>query len=355
MTNKIIRIMTLNIAILLIGVIVIELAWRALFANDIRYTVNVLADSHYKMDVSELYESEKKVISYNRDKNGLRGSYNSLEDIDIMVVGGSTTDQRYIDDNDEWSRVIQKHLQAAGKDVTVVNAGVDGQSTFGHIKNFDLWFSTLDGLQPKYVLFFIGVNDFYVDGTASYDALSSTNSLKGIIRSSFPYYLFRLGKGLILTKVNNIDHESQNWLSLSTTTSPLNKPESYQPLMSNRLEAYRERLRALVDRTKSIGATPIFVTQRKMSYWTENGQITGLAKVADYEGAQYNGVDMYYMNKLLSMKTMSICNEVSGAICIDLESELELEQKDFYDSAHNTPSGANKIGLFLADKIKQFY
>ena len=41
-----------------------------------------------------------------------------------------------------------------GKDVYVVNAGVDGQSTVGHIKNFDWWFPNIPDLKVKYFLFY---------------------------------------------------------------------------------------------------------------------------------------------------------------------------------------------------------
>ena len=46
-----------------------------------------------------------------------------------------------------------------------------------------------------------------------------------------------------------------------------------------------------------------------------------------------------------------ICNE-NKAIYIDLNGELKFDLlNDFYDSAHNTPSGAKKIDDFLYQKL----
>jgi len=53
----------------------------------------------------------------------------------------------------------------------------------------------------------------------------------------------------------------------------------------------------------------------------------------------------------LNQTTLKVCRE-SGGICIDLERELDFKDEDFYDLTHNTPGGAQKIGHYLAEKLK---
>ena len=95
---------------------------------------------------------------------------------------------------------------------------------------------------------------------------------------------------------------------------------------------------------------PIFVTQRRMSCWRKGNQVIGISYQSSYNAVKYNGVDMYYMNKLLNNTTMSVCKQANG-ICIDLESELNFTHDDFYDFAHNTPRGTIKIGKYLYHKL----
>ena len=54
----------------------------------------VLCDANYNYK-TKLYSSESILIEYKKDKYGLRGREKSLLETDILVIGGSTTDERY--------------------------------------------------------------------------------------------------------------------------------------------------------------------------------------------------------------------------------------------------------------------
>ncbi len=73
-------------------------------------------------------------IRYVRDKFGLRGVHEPLDRVQVVTVGGSTTDQRYVGEGQTWQDVWRK----AGN-VAVANAGVDGMSSFGHIVAVTEW------------------------------------------------------------------------------------------------------------------------------------------------------------------------------------------------------------------------
>ena len=87
---------------------------------------------HYKSDHNAMYK---------KDKYGFRGNYENISQVKIITVGGSTTDERWIDENLTWTRMLQekiiKHIN--DKNYKIANAGVDGQSSLGHLKNFDYW------------------------------------------------------------------------------------------------------------------------------------------------------------------------------------------------------------------------
>lgn len=354
---KHLKIILVNISVFLLLLTPLELVWRLYLHQSIKHSLNILADSHISYDVSSLYERAGGHIWYTRDENGFRGSYRSLHDIEMIVMGGSTTDQRYIDDSETWDHVLREKMSVAyGRDVVIVNAGVDGQSTYGHLKDFDLWFSQLHEIMPRYILFYVGINDFYTDAGYSYDDLNyrTLSRLQEFFRGSPIYHLYRVTDGLVRARNARLAYGGTQIMkatSLAQTTSPLISDQRlYKKLMAHRLDGYAKRLALLAVRTRQLGAEPVFVTQRFYSYWKEKGRIVGVAAVSLYDDVQYNGVDMYYMNRLLNKTTMSICRAIEG-VCVDLASDVEFGPGDFYDLFHNTPAGTRKIGVYLYEKL----
>jgi hypothetical protein len=106
--------------------------------------------------------------------------------------------------------VLQKQCASIGTPIVAANAGVDGQSTFGHIKNFDWWFPYVPHLKPKYILFYLGLNDFYSNEDSNYDALVSPHrsQLVAVIRqNSALWHLARTIRGtyraMIVLKIHH--------------------------------------------------------------------------------------------------------------------------------------------------------
>ncbi len=106
----------------------------------------------------EFYEKNEKII-YHRDEYGFRGRRKDINNIDVLAIGGSTTDERFLKLDDTWTEKLEKLFLNSGLDIDIVNAGVDGQSTIGHIWNFDNWFKKLKKFRTKYIIFYIGINE----------------------------------------------------------------------------------------------------------------------------------------------------------------------------------------------------
>ena len=99
-------------------------------------------DFQRRFDTANLYAGGG-IIYYKRDGHGLRGVYDDPSKIDILAIGGSTTNERFIDEKHTWAAVLGQEFRRHGREVVVVNAGVDGHSTIGHLKNFEFWFSMI--------------------------------------------------------------------------------------------------------------------------------------------------------------------------------------------------------------------
>ena len=100
-------------------------------------------------DIKYIYENKLydpfNDVTYERDIFGLRGRYKDLNKIDIIVVGGSTTDERLLNLEDTWVEKLEKNFNLNQKiEIDFVNAGVDGQSSVGPLWNFVNWFKKVE-------------------------------------------------------------------------------------------------------------------------------------------------------------------------------------------------------------------
>lgn len=356
----IIGIFLINILLIGLGITLLELSFGNWIRSDNLNRLNIIRSKSIKFDITGLYKFSSTTAIYTRDQYGLRGSFKNPSEINILTVGGSTTDQKYITDGLTWQDLLQQKFQSIGKNVIVANAGVDGQSTMGHIKNFDWWFPNIPNLRPKYILFYIGINDFYkVRGyrLVKRDRLlkDENRSLRGVLsEKSALYHALRTLRGMYQAKQaglvdyirqKHIDSSKVEWTAIALQSS-------YDGLMQNPLKYYTERLNLLIAKTKEIGSIPILVTQPSCNYRVNNGVIEGTKEEYLYDNVPINGVDYYYMKRKLDEVTISVCR-IHNIDCLDIAKETRWEDEDFYDFWHMTPQGAEKVGSALFDKLKE--
>lgn len=356
-TSKL-RVVLVNLLVLATGMIVAEMIFGNWFSPNRLNALNLVKGVERSFDVNHLYKRNRKKAIYRRDRYGLRGNYGSLDRIDVLTVGGSATDQRAISEGETWQDVLQREFSKRGRAVNIANGGVEGQTTYGHIKNFDWWFPVLPNLKVKYFLFYIGANDFYKGPDSAYDDLygvpaSNFLRLKREVKErSALYYLYRTAGGILRAHEADLHHRMVNFQTLEWGDTPLvTDPEG---LMRTRLRDYRTRLRVLNLKVAQAGAIPIDVTQPIRRYKHLNGKWVGVARPTRNFGVEINGVDTQRMMQLLHVATMEECRD-GGGVCIDLANELEFDDDDFYDFFHNTPKGTEKIGRYLYAKINHLF
>ena len=142
-------ILLVNVSLLALGIFLLEAAFGKWRETGPLGFLNLPRNVSRWLDPSWVYRSDKNEIFYRRDSFGFRGRYHDPGQIDILTVGGSTTAQTFIGEGETWQDVLSGKLDKSGKKVSVVNAGVDGQSTRGHLQSFELWFNHVPNLKPK--------------------------------------------------------------------------------------------------------------------------------------------------------------------------------------------------------------
>lgn len=336
-----IRIVSINIGLLLVLGIVAELVFGTWLSSDPLDRVNIQRGLTLKVDARGLYP-DGGILTYRRNMWGFRGDAEDPATIKILTIGGSTTNQLYLAEDATWQSVLERQLKAQGRPMKVANAGMEGQSTIGHLYSMDAWFPHVPRLKPKYILAYIGINDTVVGSTT--DRLAYTNLNRQIRTNSALLNLAKTIHGNFVARIERLTHFPINY-EHAEWTDRANYPDNRSAHPHSDSTAYRLRLLDLVDRIRAFGSEPIFVTQVRGDFLVVDGKVIGLVNKSGM-----NGVDQWRLLEEFNTVTRGVCAS-ENIICFDAARDISYEIGDFYDVVHNSPKGAEKIGRFLADGI----
>lgn len=358
------RTIFINILVLFGFVVILELVFGTWF-SDVHALHQFTKPRDLRIERDNPIADSPATIIYTRDENGFRGLETDVSDIDIITVGGSTTDQRFLDDSQTYQASLTSLFAKDGTPVSIANAGIDGQTTFGHIENFASWFNLIDGLKPRYILFYVGINDaLTLAKNQTFDVLEAESDrlkLQLFIREkSALYQVYLIVKQTYLTP--EIAH---SFTRVNLATNPpfadtaKRDPGTLDTAESrDALAALTARIEELSNLTRAMGATPIFVTQRSTAWTRQDDKVLGVVNIepgfqstlVDRYGA-LNGIDIYDIERSVADAILSGC-DASGAICFDLMDDLDFDlETDFYDELHTTAEGSAKIAGYLHDKL----
>jgi lysophospholipase L1-like esterase len=349
------KVAAVNAAVLLGLLLLVELIlgnWvRPMSIGDLkRFSIPI--DVKFTYDVSPLYgpPGVPREIRYTRDGWGLRGDFTALSDVDLLTVGGSTTDQKFLDDRETWQAFTQAELAARGRDVTIANAGVDGQSTTGHLFDFDNWFNLLPELKPKTILFYAGIND--VMKTAARGQFDGSLDKDNWRVKSATWQLVRLVRGGMQARNAQVVHGRKlEHAESDFTEQGLIDAATRERIAGDVAADFLRNVDQLAGRSRALGARPVFVTQTAYGWNAAvGGAPRGLTDRTRAHGVEMNYADVSFIHQRLNAALMEHCAK-QGYACFDLASEIRLEPADFYDNLHTSPSGAKKIGAYLAEKL----
>ncbi len=361
-----IRIAAWNAVFLALVILIAELAfggWMDSIRAPSLWRLSIYRNVAWTFAAADQY-GRRDPILYRRDRFGLRGNYGAPGDVDILVLGGSTTDERFVTEGETWTDVFARCLSDAGRATRVANAGIAGQSTRGHIRNFDVWLNHIPGLKPRHALAYIGVNEPLLESRVNEDDVEQYREsalplwLERLKLNSALYALYRAATGNLAawragihhlgttnaggegTRADGIDRQ---WHRIAANSLAVASDEHTRRLAAAKaarkddLATYRERLARLAQAIRAFGAEPVFVTQTAAGFRIEGGVIRG-------------GVDDYLSLRAFNDATMAFC-EQNGLSCFDLGRAFATEDGDFYDPVHMTPRGSAKAGTMICHAL----
>ena len=342
------RLVGINLAILLAGVVIIELIFgNWIFGPHLGYlTISRDVALHYDLNP---VDPGGGVGTYTRDKYGLRGDYGGdPANIDILVMGGSTTNELYVSDEKTWVAQLDGLLAQGGYKLKAINAGVDGHSSIAHLRSFDVWLPQIPRLHPKYILFYIGINEPPADALEGLQFLEEKRFWPKAIRTfknnSAINALYRTIRGSLRAHQVRLVHQRVDLTSARMVETWDHDPKEVQSLREAwqaRLDAYEARAHKLVALTRGWGAQPIFVTQVRGDYRWQGDDLVAISK-----GSIAVALELHMFNEV----TLKVCRD-EKMICVDLERRLKVEDGDFYDFAHVVSSGSRKVAQVIYDGL----
>ena len=335
------KILAINILILFLGLFLIEIFFGAWFKSS-NYHNLLIPRQQTNLITSFPYDHDTLGI-YSRDKNGFRANSYDLDEINILILGGSTTEEREVDDKKIWTKVFENNLN---DNLKVLNAGIGGQTSYGHKSIFKMWFQKHTELSPDYILVYLGINDalYLVEyfeskkplfkgrekNSSNRDTLININRYKRFIQfiknNSVFHSVYLIIKGNIISNKYQASYNSKPSKFIAFKE---NKPKNLSDLDNNFINNFRDyyfqNLIQILNYSKNYNAKTIFVTQvLSPNHWLTE-----------------------YL-RLINNFTINFCN-LKKISCINIDNgNLNLLEKHFYDGIHTTPKGSKIIGKYLA-------
>lgn len=316
--------------------------------------LNLIRNEVIHYDVSHIAGRTESVVRYTRDADGLRGPCAARE-VEILSLGGSTTDQRLIGDGQTWQDIIAQQEQVAtGRRLCVSNAGVDGHSTFGHLAAFDQWFVLVPELRPRVVMLYIGLNDVgRLTPQHGYDDTqrADESAWQRMVRERSALFELRTIAEGLLSGVRPIlpyaGHRKEPPPPQAYTAAEPSR--GMETLVARNTAAFEDRLQRLVGKVKAMGAVPVCVSQPHRFAIVGPQGLRGVPDALFFENRTYNGLDFKLIIEALNPVMARVCTAAGGKF-IDAQA-AEFPASDFYDAMHMTPAGAQRLGRFLHQEL----
>jgi len=313
---------------------------------------------------NDLIEKIDEEIVHSRNTLGFRGADpppDFAAHLTIVAVGGSTTECYYLSDGKTWPEQFGQRLDGRLAHAWVNNAGLDGQSTFGHAKLLDQY---LVDLHPDVILFLIGANDVGLQQPASSDTAMQPGA------GHQPGWLFPAWRKLVESSavVSLIDNARRTSAAhkagvvhgnvshaqlLLDARSPVRIPPSQVERLlvrhrSQFLSDYRRRVEQLVRKCREHDMHAVLITQPALfgdAVDPTTGVDLGTMRLDDLNGrVRWDVLELYN----------TVVRDVAREQKVDLIDLAQLLPKDsqyYYDHYHFTNEGAALVGTLVAERL----
>ncbi len=328
-----------NLIILSVLLVLGESIFGYWFTKD-NFGIYMKSERDKNWKTSSTFNNKEYSFFYKRNFYGFRGDEFDPKNVKVIFEGGSTSNQRFTPENFTIVGQLNQKFLSEKINVNIYNASTDGKSLRGIIYDFIHWFPRINNLNPKYVIFYLGINEhLVVDESSVYQFALNVEKKKFdryrdyIKNNSFFYRRYMTIKKKYFRKDTGGYFFNNDKLYDNFSYTSYNKTKNFKREISEKdnklLIQLDKRLLVLKNIVKSNNLIPIFITQ------------------VEYDGL--SDQKLFLVNERI--KKFSIHNNYH---LIKLDEIIEMELYDFYDSAHTTPKGSKKISEAIYPYLVKF-
>jgi lysophospholipase L1-like esterase len=314
-----------------------------------------------------------KVVVHQSNSLGFRGPEPPADfarDLTIVTVGGSTTECFDLAGDKTWSHVLGVDLQRHFNRLWLNNAGLSGNSTFGH---YILMQDYLVKLKPKVVIFLVGINDLGIHRERDFDQrihgfnarslerfLASAAVHSELAAAALNLYRYYFPKSVMINNQNDPQEIDLKKLP-HFEVSPENLAVIIKEHRDHYLPPYKTRLEKLMTICRDHHIVPVLLTQPVL-YGDVVDPATGVNLGHKFVAKDMDGATAWDILELYNDVTRQVGRE-NGVLVIDLAREMPKDSRYYYDLMHYTNAGAAKVAdiidahlaPYLAQKFPAYY
>jgi lysophospholipase L1-like esterase len=328
--------------------------------NKIILPINKKEIIHHENGLGKL----DKVVVVQRNSLGFRGPEPPADfprDLTIVTVGGSTTECLDLAENKTWPHDLDVKLTPHFKHLWLDNAGLSGNSTFGH---YILMKDYLVKLKPKVVVFLVGINDVGLHSERDFDERIHEANFRSLERTlatlavhsevaaaALNLYRYYFPKSSMIN--NQTVHQETDYRKLLPFTVSAQKQAAIiKDQQDHYLGPYKQRLERLLTICRQHNMIPVLVTQPVL-YGRVVDPTTGVDFTHKFVAKDMDGATAWKVLELYNDVTREVGRE-HGVLVIDLARQMPKDSRYYYDLMHYTNAGAEKVADIIAAQLTPF-
>ncbi len=289
-----------------------------------------------------------RAINYeNKPKNTLR----------VFAIGGSTTEQIYLDDHETWTHLLQEKLQKAypDKQVEVINTGLSGLRAAQHLSTLKM----ISRFQPDMILFLVGVNDW---NRQIRMALSDGFARQEYLRPFSPK-LSMIGMGVdairAMRKAAKAAKNKKNATALkkvdgayyASVNHSFENREKRDFAFNGVSNEYRKTMQDIISYCKETDLDCVLLTQpHGYQDGAEQALIDRFWMTPPMEDYTVGMVAMQEIANAYNVELLKMAKQASVKSC-DLAAGMQPSIGLFYDDCHYNEAGAQKMAALITQCV----
>ncbi len=322
----------------------------------------------YFLPEASIFSGIRDTSLFKINSLGFRGGeFSDSDAINIITIGGSTTECLYLDQSETWPARLEQYLNRnTSNKFRVFNGGRSGlnsqhhiiqvQQLLEHYKWIDV-IIVLEGFNDLQYALSLGDNYKKEDYQTSYDRaflLAPLNDKLSFYKRSYLFMELRRLKRTMMSY--NLGGDPKGYSYIQWRNNRLNALEivDTSPALERSLSDFQYNTTTMINLAKAKNKRIIFLTQPVA--WDKNMSLAQnkLCWFGWIGKSQTENTRRYYSISQLEQSIdkynsvlKAVCRD-KGIECIDLGSTLEKDTTTFYDDCHFNESGADKVAKIIS-------